>query len=196
MFSLALGIGGTLLSSGRTALFYCFAAGMFFAVVRRRFLLAVPVIVIAAIAAAFITFKPDALYSLPDSAQRALTPLNFSEQKTQVQEDVGESDRWHKELRDDSIPYWMEDTNSFYLGHGFKSWDDSIVIGEGNNVDFETIKRFAIEMGATENMFSSITNIFGLTGLVLYGGFLIQLAWFLWKGRRLSPPGKHRTGNV
>jgi hypothetical protein len=42
-------------------------------------------------------------------------------------------------------------------------------------------------MGATENTFNAITNIFGFAGLVLYGSFMVQLGLRTWKGRRLSP---------
>ena len=191
-FATVLSVAATLLSSGRVAFFSCFVAGAFFAVVRKRLWLALPVFILLALTAGICTLKPDILYSLPEQVQRSLTPLNFSQQKTQIQTELGESDRWHQELRTESLNYWNQDTTSFYLGHGFKPWDDSIVFsnrGADINVDFDTMKRFAIEMGRTENSFSSVTNIFGLAGLVLYGAFLIQMAWRLWKGRRLSPEG-------
>jgi hypothetical protein len=47
----------------------------------------------------------------------------------------------------------------------------------------------AIEMGLTENAFSSVTNIFGLTGLVLYTLLLVNITWTLFRGYKLSPPG-------
>ena len=189
LFAGILGIVGTMLSTGRVAFFSCVIGGFFFAVVRKRLWLALPVIVLAALAAGICTLDPEFLYSLPDGIQRTLTPFNFSEQRTVVQETAHESDRWHQELRADSIPYWTQDTTSFYFGHGFKSWDDSVFTSTAGtlNVDFDALKQFAMEMGRTENMFSSVTNIFGLVGLVLYGGFLGQLAWLSWKGRRLSP---------
>jgi hypothetical protein len=57
------------------------------------------------------------------------------------------------------------------------------------NVDIDHRIQLAIEMGYTENMFSSITNIYGVAGLVLYGGFLLHLLSMLFKGSKLSPPG-------
>ncbi len=97
--------------------------------------------------------------------QRALTPFNFSSQQTEIQASLGGSDDWHCTLRDESIPYWMADTGSFFVGHGFKAWDQSLndeYDDGGDIMDFDRQKQLAIEMGATENMFSSVTNIFGL----------------------------------
>jgi hypothetical protein len=184
-FSGVLGIIATLYGGGRVAMFSCIVAALFFAVVRRRFWLAVPVVVGSVVTIGICTLEPDFIYSLPDTFQRALTPLNFSEQKTEVQSSVVESDRWHEELREDSLTYWNADTNSFFLGHGFKGWDQSLTDPTIN--DFDGRKLVAIQMGLTENMFSAITNIFGLTGLILYAGLLIQLAWRSWEGRRLAP---------
>ena len=187
IFGALLGIAGVLFSTGRTAILYCFLCAGLFPVIRRRFWLTLPPIAVLALITGFCTFDPGFLYSLPEGIQRTLTPLNLSDQKTEVQGAVGDSDRWHQELLTESITYWLYDIKSFALGRGFKSWDDSLILGV--NTDFETTKQFAIEMGATENMFSAITNIFGLAGLLLYGTFLIQMAWHLWKAWGLCPPG-------
>jgi len=56
-------------------------------------------------------------------------------------------------------------------------------------VEIQHRLELAIQMGLTENMFSSITNIFGIVGLILYGGFLIHLCWLLYRGCRLAPIG-------
>ena len=186
-FAVVLGVAGTLFSGGRTAMLACVVAGTFFAVARKRLWLAIPVIVIVAGTSATITYKPDLLYNLSEHVQRTLGPLNFSEQKTEVEAATTDSDKWHEELRTESLAYWTMDTTSFWVGHGFKSWDDTFILGV--NSDLANAKKFAIEMGHTENMFSAITNIFGLTGLVLYMGFFIQLAARLWKGRSLAPEG-------
>jgi hypothetical protein len=83
----------------------------------------------------------------------------------------------------------MADTGSFFIGHGFKAWDESLNDDTTSDIlDSERHKEVAIEMGFTENMFSAITNIFGLTGLVLYGLFLFNLAFRLWKAISLCPP--------
>jgi hypothetical protein len=84
----------------------------------------------------------------------------------------------------------MADTGSFFIGHGYKAWDYSLNDDSddgGDVMDIERRKDLAIEMGLTENMFSSVTNIFGLTGLVLYAVFLLNLGLQLWKGMLLSP---------
>jgi hypothetical protein len=183
----ALGIIATLLGGGRTCTFSCIVAGIFFAAVRRRLWLALPVIVLGAATVGICTVKPDILYSLPVTIQRSLTPFNFSETKTQAQEDVSASDEWHESLREESIPYWTQDTTSFWVGHGFKGWDE--YLNDPSNAEIDLRRTIAIQMGGTENMFNAVTNIFGLTGLVLYGAFMLQLAVRLWKGRRLSPAG-------
>ncbi len=184
-FAGLLGIVATLYGAGRTYMLICIMAGIFFSIVRRRIWLALPVVVVVAAAAGICTLKPELLYNLPVGIQRTLGPLNFSGQKTDIQTDSAVSDQWHEDLRQDSLAYWNYDTTSFWLGHGFKGWDESLTDPLVN--DYVARKTVAVQMGLTENMFSAITNIFGLTGLILYGGFLLQLALRLWKGRQLSP---------
>jgi hypothetical protein len=181
---------GALLSGGRITVATCIAGAFFFALVRKRVWLALPAIIVTMLISATITVKPEILYYLPDMVQRALTPFNFSSQQTEIQASLGGSDDWHRTLRDESIPYWMADTGSFFVGHGFKAWDQSLndeYDDGGDIMDFDRQKQLAIEMGATENMFSSVTNIFGLVGLLLYGGFLIHLAFRLWNAIQRSP---------
>jgi hypothetical protein len=184
-FAGVLGIVATLYGAGRTHILLCIFGGLFFALVRKRLWLTVPVILAVALLAGFCTLLPELQFSLPLQIQRTLAPLNFSDDKTQVQAETTDSDRYHSDLREDSLVYWMYDTTSFWVGHGFKGWDESL--NDPSAGDYETWKSTAIQMGLTENMFSAITNIFGLTGLILYGGFLIQLTWRSWKGRRVSP---------
>jgi len=193
-FFLAIGIFigfiGTLASGGRLTLATCFVASIFFAVVRGKLWLALPAVALTLLVSTAITMKPDILFNMPESIQRSLAPLNFSDQQTEIQEGLVGSDDWHKNLRDRSLTYWLSDPNSFYFGHGYKSWDTSIVTTEDLSlVDSDRLADLAIEMGLTENMFSSITNIFGLVGLILYACFLIHLGYLLYKGYRLAPAG-------
>ena len=181
---------GVLESGGRLSLITCLCGALYFAMIRRRLRLALPVILVTATVSAVILVVPEVLYSLPPLVQRTLAPLNFSGEKTEIQSTLEGSDEWHKTLRDDSIPYWFADTTSFWVGHGFKAWDYSLSDPDaGTDIgDFDRRKQLAIEMGITENMFSAITNIFGTVGLILYGGFLINLGWRLWKSMGLCPP--------
>ncbi len=190
VFGLVLSAVAVLVSGGRLALALCIAAGIFFAFIRRKAWVSVPFILFAVLTSLVITTKPDLLYDLPLTVQRGLAPLNFSTQKTEIQAGLAGSDEWHQDLRNRSIDYWTEDGVSFYLGHGYKSWDSTIdMSGDVDEADRERIAELAIEMGLTENMFSSITNIFGLVGLILYAGFLGTLAWKLFKGARRTPYG-------
>jgi len=193
-FILAMGVCfgllGVLLGGGRLSLASCILGAASFAFIRKRIWVALPAIVLTALISVLITAKPDVLNSLPGMFQRALTPLNFSDQQTDVEQGLEGSDDWHRDLRNRSIDYWTQDTKSFWLGHGFKPWDPSLDSEiEAGNFDYEANLQIAIEMGRTENMFSAITNIFGLTGLLLYAAFLIDLAWRLWKAARVSPFG-------
>jgi hypothetical protein len=191
VFAAVVSLLGTLLGSGRLPMATCVAAGIFFAVVRGKLWLALPFIVGTVLISAAITVVPDLNYSLPGDVQRTLAPLNFSQEKTEVQSSLEGSDDWHRDLRTRSIDYWTMDTASFWVGHGYKPWDETI-LNENDpteNLDTEHLEQLAIEMGRTENMFSSMTNIFGATGLLLYSVFLGNLVWNLYKGRRASPVG-------
>lgn len=189
-FAIGLAFIGTVAGGGRLPLLCCIIAGIFFAVIRGKLWLALPFAIFTALLSLIITAEPDVYFSLPEMVQRSMAPLNFSQEGAQLNEDLSGSDEWHKTLRDRSFPYWFADTNSFWLGHGFKAWDQSISKdSDMTAVEMDHMVELAVEMGDTENMFSSITNIFGMTGLVLYACFLINLTSTLLRGYRLSPPG-------
>ena len=186
LFSLA----GLAAAGGRLPLFCCILAGVFFAVARGKIWIAVPFVICAALVSAIITSRPDVFDSLPPLMQRSLSPLNFSISGDDSEDATTGSNEWHKALRDQSLEYWFYDTNSFWLGHGFKSWDPTIPKdADMGEIDIQHRVELAIEMGLTENMFSSITNIFGVAGLVLYSLFLGQMTFLLFKGCRLAPVG-------
>jgi len=191
---LALGViislGGTVAAGGRLAVLCCLIAGIFFAFVRRKLWIAVPFALFSALISATISLNPDLYTSLPYLIQRSTAPLNFSTAGEDANLEEEGSNSWHKTIRDRSLVYWLQDAGSFWIGHGFKSWDPSISKGaEMGNVDIDHRIQLAVEMGYTENMFSSITNIYGVAGLVLYGAFLLHLMQMLFKGSKLSPPG-------
>jgi hypothetical protein len=186
-----LSLGSTAAAGGRLPLMCCIIAGAFFAIVRGKIWIALPFVVCAALVSAIITTRPDLFLSLPPLVERSLAPLNFSSASAdELDQDLSGSNEWHKALRDQSLDYWLADTNSFWLGHGFKAWDASIPKdSDMGEVEIQHRLELAIQMGLTENMFSSITNIFGIVGLILYGGFLIHLCWLLYRGCRLAPIG-------
>jgi hypothetical protein len=192
-FGVAIGVlvsaFAVLISGGRLSIATAMLAGIFFAIVRGKLWLALPFIAFALAAATLINFKPDVINALPNTVQRGLAPLDLS---GQANEDQGleSSDDWHRGLRQRSYDYWLSDLTSFYVGHGYKSWDPSLDQVDQMSAEDQYLRsELAIEMGLTENMFSSITNIFGIVGLVLYFGFLGHLGWVLLKGYRLSPKG-------
>lgn len=184
-----VGFFGTMVSGGRTPLGLCLLAFFIFAIIRRQgvFLIAgIFCVVTLSLAASSL---PDIIEKLPELAQRSLAPLNFSEQnRTAIQDTLESSNQWHEELRERSIDYWLEDSGSFLLGHGFKNWQ-AAEYETVDNMDYERLMTMAIEMGRTENMFSSITNIFGLAGLLLYAWFLGDLALKMYRVYRIAPKG-------
>lgn len=188
--SIVLSLGATASGGGRLPLFCCIIAGFFFAVARGKLWMALPFVFCTALVSAVITTRPDVYFSLPPLLERSLAVLNFSSSADEVRDQSEGSNEWHNALRDRSLDYWTEDTTSFWLGHGYKSWDPSLTQqAENGTLDMDHQADIAVQMGRTENMFSSITNIFGLTGLILYGGFLIHLCWMLYRGCRLAPVG-------
>jgi hypothetical protein len=189
---LAIGIAisafGVVISGGRLSLATMMIAGVFFAIVRGKLWLALPFIVFTLGAMTIIAVSPNSLNYLPETAQRGLAPLDVLNSQSQMKEELAGSDDWHKGLRDRSYDYWLSDLNSFYFGHGYKSWDPSLdQIDQMSVDDQDHMAELAIEMGLTENMFSSITNIFGIVGLIFYLCFLVHLGWSLLKANKLAP---------
>lgn len=130
------------------------------------------------------TKSPEFVSSLPITAQRALSPLNLGDSDIKRRDET--SNQWHRELREDSFDYWTESWVTFLFGHGYGGWDYSLSGDENWNRDFEYAKKIAVQMGHTENAFSSITNIFGLTGLLLYGWFGCTVFRETWRARKLA----------
>jgi hypothetical protein len=192
---MVVALAGTVVSAGRAATGGCLAALGILCLIRKKFVLlslaAASVVALSAV----ITANPEVLHALPDQVHRALVILNFSEQTTSIQDTTDLSDQWHEDLRKDSIPYWFQDLKSFFLGHGFKSWDESYTMRQDYGADYFRAKTMAIQMGRTENSFSAITNIFGLIGLLLYVGLLVHMAKELWWGHKLAPPFSYERAN-
>ncbi len=185
-FVIAISAFGIIESGGRLALLTAAMCAIVYAFFRRGLWLALPVIVGAALVSAIITATPDILDPLPSTVQRGLSPFNYSDRGADAREALQGSDNYHRDLFNKSLTYWTSDTVSFLVGHGFKPWDYELDKAE-NAGDVEHWLDVAIGMGGTENMFSAITNIFGLAGLLLYGAFLINLAWTLWRASHLCP---------
>lgn len=187
LIAMVIALTAALASSGRIALASCLGGVLILCVLQKKWMI-FPVVVMAIIFTGFtVTLNPRVLDRLPDSAHRALSPLNFSGHDTSVGQATQLSDRWHEELRTDSLRYWMASYSSFLVGHGYDRWDEGLTDTDFTR-DFEYAKKMAIRMGRTENAFSSITNIFGIIGLLLYGAFTVSLFLRTLKARRLSPP--------
>jgi hypothetical protein len=183
-------IFGALVSAGRIAIVSCLVEAILFCLLRRKLWLMFPVFALTALLAGFITANPNSLYSLPNTAHRALTPFNFSEHETNIEKEASSSNAWHEDLRSESLRYWASDLKAFLVGHGFKGWDESLSFDPNWTRYYEDAKKLAIQMGQTENAFSSVTNIFGLVGLTLYLTFLLSLASRLRRARKACP---HRS---
>lgn len=166
-----LALTGALFSASRIATVTClFEAGLW-CVLRRRAWLMAPVIAAVALLVTIITTNPNVLYSLPTQVHRALTPFNLSEHQTEIHTAAAGSDQWHEDLRRDSYRYWTSDIMAFVFGHGFKGWDESLSFDPAWTRYYEDAKRLAVQTGRPENALNSITNIFGLCGVLLYGAF-------------------------
>jgi hypothetical protein len=183
---LLVAVIGTLISASRAAMVMCLIEIAVFLVLRHKLWLLVPFIIATAGATFIISSNPDVLYDLPVPIHRALTPFNLSSHHTAVQNAALASDQWHEDLRRDSFTYWTSDLWSFLVGHGFKPWDESFNTGPEFTAFYEDAKRVAIQMGRTENLFSAVTNIFGVVGLVLYAALFWQIARTLLEARRAA----------
>src|SRR5208283_4885918 len=91
----AIGLLGAVVSGGRLTLVVCLATGVFFAAIRGKLWIALPIGLLALIISVVISASPQLMLSLPETAQRAFTPLNFSDQGAQMKEDLSGSDNWH-----------------------------------------------------------------------------------------------------
>lgn len=177
-----LSLCGTLVSSSRVAILLCLGEILIFCILRRKLWLLAPLVVLVAITIMVISNNPNLLYQLPVPMHRALTPFNVSSHHTSVQSDAELSDRWHADLERESFSYWTSDLWAFLVGHGFKAWDESL----GSDAEFtryyEDAKKMAVQMGRPENMLNGISNIFGLTGIVLFA----CLFWHLFSELRMA----------
>jgi hypothetical protein len=173
-------------SSGRLAFAGVLLAVLLFLVLNRKWMALGGAGAVLGLVMLVVTTSPGVLDPLPKSMQRAVAPLNVAE-RSNAENNL--SDKWHHELRTDSFKYWTESFATFYFGHGYGAWDESLNGDAQWNRDFEYAKKMAVQMGKTENAFSAITNIFGLIGLLLYLWFLWNVGKQLFKARKLAPVG-------
>ena len=191
LLAIVVAMFGGLVSGGRIVAATCVVASILICMIRRKAWATIPILGAVAMLSLFITTNPDSLFHLPVMIQRALTPLNLSEHPTEAQLTTLGSDAWHEELRRESLDYWTSDVASFWIGHGFKAWDETLSFDPDWTRFYEDAKRLAIQMGRTENTFSSLTNIFGLTGLLFYAWFMGSLTLQIWHARRHCPQGSY-----
>jgi hypothetical protein len=173
--ALLIAMLGSLVSASRVVISVCLVEIAVFCLLRRRFWVIAPLIVTVAVTTATISNNPDVLYAVPTTIHRTLTPFNLSSHHTSIQNSTELSNEWHEDLRRESLTYWTSDLGAFVVGHGFKAWDESLSNDPGFTRYYEDAKRLAVQMGRPENAVNSITNIFGLAGLLLYVAFLWQL---------------------
>lgn len=185
--AICIAIAAALTSAGRTTTALCFAEVAIFALLRRKLWL-VPVVAACLIVLSFaISTNPNALYATPTPVHRALTPFNLSDHQTDIQRSTNLSDKWHEDLRKDSLTYWTSDLGAFLVGHGFKAWDESLNLDPNFTRYYDDAKNLAVQMGRTENALNSVANIFGIVGLVLYGWLGVHLFSELRRAQKLAP---------
>jgi len=189
-----LSIVGALVSASRIAILVCIVEGLIMCMLRRRFWVIAPIAALVLLLGFYITNDPGVLYNLPEPVHRALTPFNVSSQQTAVQAAAEGSNEWHEDLQRDSFVYWTSDLWAFLVGHGFKAWDESLTGDPAFTQYYEDAKRLAVQMGRPENALNSITNIFGLAGLVLYAALLIRLFRQTLSARRMHSARSFERG--
>jgi len=120
------------------------------------------------------------LHDMPDflkPVQRALSIFLPSDQLDDSVLLVEGSNKWHEDLQKSAWEYANDDWQSTILGHGFKGWDDSISLDMYTyGAAYQSAVAIAIRMGASETLFYSVLPIFGWLGVILYYGFMIDLA--------------------
>ena len=177
----AVGMVATLMSGGRLSFLLCVMAGVFFAVIRGKLWLCLPFLAMTAAFSAIISANPDIYFSMPQLIQRATAPFNFSIDGADTKEVLQASDDWHKVLREQSIPYWMQDTTSFWLGHGFKSWDPNIPRGDISGFDYEHfVSLLAIQMGLLRKHVQQChQHLWACRINPLHAAYMLHIAWQL-----------------
>lgn len=125
------------------------------------------------------TINAKVLQGMPEGlqkVQRAISIFMPADQQDDSEIMTEGSNQWHQDLVNGAWEAASKDMKTFILGNGFKGWDDSIDIKVFTfGTAYETAVKMAVRMGATETHFFSILTIFGLTGVLFYYGFMIEL---------------------
>jgi hypothetical protein len=111
------------------------------------------------------------------NVERALSIFIPADQQYDSESSMTEgSNQWHQDLVNGAWEASTKDTTTFILGNGFKGWDDSIdMMTFTYGGAYESAVKMAVRMGAIETQFFSLLTIFGVTGVFLYYGFMIEL---------------------
>jgi|694.fasta_scaffold05981_15 hypothetical protein len=125
------------------------------------------------------TIDAKVLQGMPEGlqkVQRAISIFMPADQQDDSQIMTEGSNQWHQDLVNGAWEAATKDMTTFLFGNGFKGWDDSIDMKMFTyGAAYETAVKMAVRMGATETHFFSILTIFGLTGVLFYYGFMIEV---------------------
>lgn len=125
----------------------------------------------------FVNVAPRALEQLPDTAQRSLSGMIFTQRDILVvQKDTSGSDEWHSMLREEGYRRWSDSMLTVLFGYGIRP---SPEIYETNlfHPDIQTLIGSAANTASYESALWSVLASIGLVGLSLY----ILLFFYFWK---------------
>jgi hypothetical protein len=110
------------------------------------------------------------------NVERALSIFMPADEQLDYNSKTEGSNVWHQDLVTGAWEASTKDMTTFIFGNGFKGWDDSIdMMMFTFGAAYESAVKMAVRMGAIETQFFSLLTIFGLIGVLLYYGFMIEL---------------------
>jgi hypothetical protein len=176
---LAAGLG-IAFGGGRVAVPLYALGPLVLAAIYRKWVLLAGTAVVLGTAVAYLNLNPQILDGLPkeaDTARRALSGLIFREDRAGPDEfATGQSDEFHRLLREAGYKKWTEDAASLFVGYPIRKFDyESYDQSVGGQYLHQLKVDAAVATGRYEKGLWIYLAVFGITGFSLYLGLTFCL---------------------
>lgn len=137
---------------------------LYWAILRRRFLLILLLTCTIGSALVFLNLSPGIIDGLPVAVQRTLAGFIVKKGILEIQNSTESSDAWHADLQKAGFNRWTESVHAFLIGHGIRPFSKQ-TFEQGT---FEDQVKVAVDTSRFESALWSVLATFGIVGMVLY----------------------------
>jgi O-antigen ligase len=178
---LAVGLVGSLLSSGRAAVIIALLLVLATLLLRKQIGAFLIILILSASFVLFVNFFSDLInHKAPVAISRPLQWVMVVNKNKEAEASIESSSRWRQELFKMAIAEWRSNPRIFWFGRATYAYgvDDYLTMRISGG--FEGGMESSLRRGATHNLLTDLLVTYGLIGCILYYCPVIAIILFLW----------------